>query len=53
MWKWRIAVGLVVAGLALAYWRLPLLRRELMTAVNRYDAVPRPPAPENTSTSRL
>lgn len=45
MWKWRLAVGLVVCGLALAYWRLPLLRRELMTAVNRYDAVPRPPAP--------
>jgi arylsulfatase A-like enzyme len=45
MWKWRIAAGAVVVALAALAWRLPILRRELIYAVTRYDARPSDPAP--------
>ncbi len=45
MWKWRLAAGLVVAGLAALAFLLPEVRRDLIRAIVTWDARPADPAP--------
>lgn len=43
LWRLRIAMAIAVVGLALAAWRLPVIRRDVIRAVVKYDAKPSAP----------